>query len=184
MEADEIAGMLTIAALPDYVRLKAEQESDHLARGRTHGRHHSGEGAERRHPIADQIECPLLLTVPWVPADVLHSIGEARAFLAVFVPVVWPGFDYLCDMLDGHRQVESVHHMESWTNTRRFSQRPRPLGAIAEDRQLGARCCATAMQHATRLVRRHLGLGWHTAEDDLLAVIIAAYATNTSKVRT
>jgi hypothetical protein len=53
-----------------------------------------------------QIECSLHLAVPQAPADVLHSIGEAGAFLAVFVCDVRPAFDCLGDMLDAHRQVE------------------------------------------------------------------------------
>jgi hypothetical protein len=36
--------------------------------------------------------------------------------------------------------------------TRRFSQRPRPDGAIAEDRHLGARCCTKVKQHAAQLL--------------------------------
>src|SRR5580704_18823201 len=76
-------------------------------------------------------------------------------------------------MLDAHRQVEPVKHMESWTNACRLSQRPRPAGAIAEDGRLRARCCAKAMQHAAQLLGLPIGLGWHTAEDDLLAIIIA-----------
>jgi hypothetical protein len=99
-------------------------------------------------------KCPLHLAVPQAPTDVLHSIGEAGAFLAVVVPVARPAFDRLGDMLDAHRQVEPVKHMESWTNARRLSQRPRPVGAIAEDGQLRARCCAKAMQHAAQLLRR------------------------------
>ena len=67
----------------------------------------------------------------------------------------------------------TVKHMEGWTNARCFSQRPRPVRAIAEDRQLGARCYAKAMQHAAELLSLPIGLGWHTAEDDLLAIIIA-----------
>jgi hypothetical protein len=121
----------------------------------------------------DQIKCPLRLTAPQAPADVLRSVGKSGAFLAVFVRVFRPGFERLCDMLEAHRQMELVQHIESWTNARRFSQRPRPLGPIAEDRQLGARRCAKAMQHATQLPSVPIDLGWHTAEDDLLAIIIA-----------
>jgi hypothetical protein len=111
--------------------------------------------------------------VSQAPADLLHSIGEAGAFLAVVVPVARPAFDCLGDMLDPHRQVEPVKHMESWTNARRLSQRPRPVAAIAKDGQLRARCCAKAMQHAAQLLGLPIGLGWHTADDDLLVIIIA-----------
>jgi hypothetical protein len=103
----------------------------------------------------------------------LHSIGEAGTFLADVIAVARPAFDCLGDMLDAHRQVELVKHMERWTNARRLSQRPRPVGAIAEDGEPCARCCAKAMQHAAQLLGLPIGLGRHTAEDDLLAIIIA-----------
>src|SRR6202162_5893020 len=57
--------------------------------------------------------------------------------------------------------------------TRRLSQRPRPVGAIAEDGELRARCCAKAMQHAAQLLGLPIGLDRHAAEDDLLTIIVA-----------
>src|SRR4051794_21739503 len=77
------------------------------------------------------------------------------------------------DMLDAHRQVEPVQHMAGRTNARRLSQRPRPVSAIAEDGELSARCCTKSMQHAAQLLGLPIGLDRHTAEDDLLTIIIA-----------
>src|ERR1700723_2791826 len=122
-----------------------------------------GDGVERCHRFADQIKCPLHLAVPQAPADVLHSIGEAGAFLPVFVRDVRPAFDCLGDMLDAHRQMEPVQYISSRTTARRLSQRPRPVGAIAEDGELRARCCAKAMQDAAQLLGLPIGLGWHAA---------------------
>ena len=47
------------------------------------------------------------------------------------------------------------------------------VGAIAEDGQLRARCCAKATQHAAQLPSLSIGLDWYIAEDHLLAIIIA-----------
>src|ERR1700724_3166451 len=58
-------------------------------------------------------------------------------------------------------------------NARPLSQRPRPVGAIAEDGELRARCCAKAMQHAAQLLGLPIGLDRHAAEDDLLTIIVA-----------
>jgi hypothetical protein len=90
-------------SLPGHVSLQTTQECTHLARGRAHRRRDGGDGVERRHGIADQIKCPLHLAVPQAPANVLHSIGETGAFLAIFVRDVRPAFDGLGDMLDAHR---------------------------------------------------------------------------------
>jgi hypothetical protein len=106
--------------LPGHVRLQATQECTHLARRRACSRPHGGDGIERRHGIADQIKCTPHLAVPQAPTDVLHSIGEAGAFLAVVVPVARPAFDCLGDMLDAHREMEPVEHVTGWADARRL----------------------------------------------------------------
>lgn len=75
-------------------------------------------------------------------------------------------------MLNAHCEMEPVEHMTGRTEARRLAKRPRTVGPIAQDRDLGTWRRAKTMQHSAQLLGLPIGLDWHAAEGDLLAVVV------------
>ena len=69
--------------------------------------------------------------------------------------------------------MKPIQYVMGWTDARRFSQGSRPIGAIAQDGGRRARCRPEVMQHAAQLLCLPIRLGRHTAERDVLAVVVA-----------
>src|ERR1700735_1048942 len=69
--------------------------------------------------------------------------------------------------------MKPIQHVMGWTDARRLSQGSRPIGAIAQDGSRRARCRPEVMQHAAQLLCLPIRLGRHTAERDVLAVVVA-----------
>src|ERR1700683_59463 len=69
--------------------------------------------------------------------------------------------------------MKPIQYVMGWTDARRLSQGSRPIGAIAQDGSRRARCRPEVMQHAAQLLCLPIRLGRHTAERDVLAVVVA-----------
>ena len=69
--------------------------------------------------------------------------------------------------------MEPVQHMLGRTDARRFTERARPFGTVAQDGDGRGRRRSQPMQHATQLVPLPISLRGHTAKDDLFPIVIA-----------
>ncbi len=161
--------------LSGHVCLKATQQSSHLARrlARRRGRRRGSNRVKSHQRIAREIECPLDLTVPQTPANVLDGVSKAGAFPTIVIRDIRPALHRLGNMLNPHRQMKPIKYVTSRTDTRRLSQRSRPVGTIAQDGGLRAWCRAKAMHYAAQLLDLPIGLDRNAAEGDPLAVIVA-----------
>ena len=160
--------------LPGHVRLKTTQEFNHLARGRTRRRRH---GVERFRCISEiRIKCPLhLASATRAPADVCSTASAKRApswrssFLLPGQPLtVWA----TCWM-----RIAKWNQSSTWKVGPTLAASPSDCGPSAPSLRMVNSVLMVlrqgAMQHAAQLLGLPIGLGWHTAEDDLLAIIIA-----------
>jgi hypothetical protein len=69
--------------------------------------------------------------------------------------------------------MKPIQHLMGWTDARHLSQGSRPIGAIAQDGGRRARCRPEVMRHAAQLLCLPIRLGRHSAERDVLAVVVA-----------
>ena len=112
--------------------------------------------------------------MPQAPTNVLvDNICEAGALLTIFGGGVRPALDGLGDVLNAPREMKLIQHVMGRAFAPRLSQRPRAVGAVAQDSDRRARCRPKVVQHTAQLLYLPIGLGRQTAEDDPFAVVVA-----------
>src|SRR6202012_1870413 len=137
---------------------------------------------DSRQGALDQAERPPGLAMPKAPADVLDRIGEFGPVPAVADGVGRPAAGALSGVLNAHRQVEPVEYMKDSPGARGLPQRPRAVGAVAQDRHLRVRRHAATAQHAVQLRVLLVCLTGHATEQDRLSIVIADLGRLTSTV--
>jgi hypothetical protein len=110
--------------------------------------------------------------VPQTPANPIDDSNEIRTRLVIVRGDFRPAFGRVINMLNAHRKVEPVKYMMSWARTGRFAKRARTFRLIAENRDRGDGCRTQFMKNAAQLVLLRNRLCGHTAENDLLPVVI------------
>lgn len=102
-----------------------------------------------------------------------NDVGEVSTFLTLVGRRIRPALDALGNVLDAHGEVEPIQGMADWARARRFAQGTWSHSAVAQDSHWRLRRHPETSQNTAQLVALPVRLGWHAAEHDLLAIVIA-----------